>query len=161
MRTMTDRRRHPPSPIDPIQFVETHGVVLEAGRGARPNLAEAIAGEPIRGSWWGHKKGRAIFRATRIVRDCNEVLVCRLVGGKITYVHRRLWPTIVRLASLLDKKTLVALREEHTPSGTHKVRTIPFPGWVPPEIRAAAENISEEQACLQLGDWIRPYLHKS
>jgi hypothetical protein len=72
--------------MDPIRFVETHGVVLEAGHGVRPNLAEAIAGEPIRGSWWGHKKGRAIFRATRTVRDCDQVLVCRLVGGKITYV---------------------------------------------------------------------------
>jgi len=140
--------------------VETHGVVLEAGRGVRPNLAEAIAGEPIRGSWWGHKEGRAIFRATRTVRDCDQVLVCRLVGGKITYVHRRLWPAIVRLANFLDKKTLAALREEQTPSGAHKVRTIPFPRWVPPEVRQAAENISEEEAHLQLGDWIRLYLRR-
>jgi len=150
----------PPALTDPIRFVETHGVVLEAGRGVRPNLAEAIAGEPIRGSWWGHKKGRAIFRATRTVRDCDQVLVCRLVGGEITYVHRRLWPAIVRLANFLDKKTLAALREEHTPSGAHKVRTIPFPRWVPPEVRQAAENISEEEAHLQLGDWIRLYLRR-
>jgi hypothetical protein len=143
--------------MDPIRFVETHGVVLEAGRGVRPNLTEAIAGESIRGSWWGHKKGRAIFRATRTVRDCDQVLVCRLVGGKISYVHRRLWPAIVRLANFLDKKTLAALREEHTQSGAHKVRAIPFPRWVPPEVRQAAENISEKEALLQLGDWIRLY----
>jgi len=150
----------PPALMDPIQFVETHGVVLEAGRGVRPNLAEAIAGEPIRGSWWGHKKGRAIFRATRTIRDCDQVLVCRLVGGKITYVHRRLWPAIVRLANFLDKKNLAALREEHTPSGAHTVRTIPFPRWVPREVSQAAENISGEEALLQLGDWIRLYLRK-
>jgi hypothetical protein len=146
--------------MDPLRFVETHGVALEAGPGVRPNLAEAIAGEPIRGSWWGHEKGRAIFRATRTVRDCDQVLVCRLVGGKITYVHRRLWPAIVRLANSLDKKTLAALREEHTPSWAHRVRTIPFPRWVPPEVRQAAENISEEEAHLQLGDWIKPYLRR-
>ena len=86
--------------------------------------------------------------------------MCRLVGGKITYVHRRLWPAIVRLASSLDKKTLAALQEEHTPSGAHRVRTIPFPRWVPPDVRQAAENISEEEARLQLGDWIRLYLGK-
>ena len=113
--------------MDPIAFVEQHGVVLEGGRGPRPNLAEAAVGEPVRDSWWGHKKGRTIFRATRTVRDCDEVLICRLVGGKITYVHRRLCPAIVRLANSLDKKTLAALREEHTPSGAHRVRTIPFP----------------------------------
>jgi hypothetical protein len=86
--------------------------------------------------------------------------VCRLAGGKITYVHRRLWPAIVRLANSLDQKTLAALQEEHTPSGAHRVRTIPFPRWVPPEVRQAAKNISAEQAHLQLGDWIRLYLRR-
>jgi len=146
--------------MDPIRFVEQHGVVLEGGRGPRPNLAEAVVGEPVLGSWWGYKKGRAIFRATRTVRDCDKVLVCRLVGGKITYVHRRLWPAVVRSASSLDKKTLAALQEGHAPSGAHRVCPIPFPRWVPPEVRQAAENISEEEAHLQLGDWIKLYLRK-
>jgi hypothetical protein len=146
--------------MDPIRFVEQHGVVLEGGRGPRPSLAEAVAGEPVPGSWWGHKQGRAIFRATRAVRDCDQILVCRLVGGKITYVHRRLWPAIVRLANSLDKKTLAAIREEHTPSGAHRVRTIAFPRWVPPEVRQAAGNLSEEEAHLQLGDWIKLCLRK-
>jgi hypothetical protein len=30
--------------MDPIRFVEQHGIVLEAGRGPGPNLAEAVAG---------------------------------------------------------------------------------------------------------------------
>ena len=146
--------------MDPLRFVEQHGVVLEGGRGPRPNLAEAVAGESIRGNWWGHKKGRMIFRATRAVRDCDQVLVCRLVDGKITYVHRRLWPAMVRLANSLDKKTLAAIREEHSPSGAHRVRAIPFPRWVPPEIRRAAENLSKEEACLQLGEWITLYMRR-
>jgi len=148
------------SPMEPIRFVEQHSVVLEGGRGPRPTLAEAVAGEPVHGSWWGHKQGRAIFRATHTVRDCDQILVCRLLGGKITYVHRRLWPAIVRLASSLDKKTLAAIKEEHTPSGAHRVRTISFPRWVPPEVRQAARNISEEEARLQLGDWIKLCLRK-
>jgi hypothetical protein len=145
----------------PIGFIEQHGVVLEGARGPRPNLAEAVAGEHIHGNWWGHKKGRAIFRATRAARDSDQILVCRLVGGKITYIHRRLWPAIVRLAKSLDKKTISALREEHTSSGAHRVRTIPFPRWVPIDVRRAAKSISEEEAYLQLGDWIKPYLRKS
>ena len=135
--------------------------MLEGGRGPRPSLAEAVAGEPIRGNWWGHKKGREIFRATRTVRDSDRVLVCRLVGGKITYVHRRLWPAIVRLAKLLDSKSISALREEHSRSGAHVVRTIPFPRWVPTDVHRAANNLSEDEACLQLGDWIKPYLRNA
>ena len=146
--------------MDPIQFVNQHGVVLEGARGPRPNIAEAVAGEPIRGNWWGHKKGREIFRATRAVRDSDDVLVCRLVGGRITYVHRRLWPAIVRLARFLDKKRINALREEHSSSGAHRVRSIPFPRWVPTDIRKTAKNLSEEDACRQLGKWIKPYLRR-
>lgn len=146
--------------MDPIQFVAQHGIVLEAGRGPRPNLAEAVAGGQIHGSWWKHKKADAIFRATRAVRDCDQVLVCRLVDGKVTYVHQRLWPAIVRLANFLDKKNLAALREEHTSSGAHRLRTLPFARWVPLEARQAAENISEQEARRELGEWIGPYLHK-
>jgi hypothetical protein len=144
--------------MNPIRFIEQHGVALEGGRGPRPNLAEAVAGEPIHGNWWKHQKGRAIFRATRAARASDQILVCRLVGGKISYVHRRLWPALVRVAKSLDKKTISALREEHSSSGAHRVRTISFPRWAPTDVRRAAKNISEEEAYLQLADWIKPYL---
>ena len=138
--------------MDAVRFVEQHGVVLEGGRGTRPNLAEAVAGEPIRGNWWGHKKGKEIFRATRTARDSDQVLVCRLVGGKITYVHRRQWPAIVRLANFFEGKSISALREQHSRSGAHVIRIMAFPRWVPPDVRrAAANSLSEEEASLELG----------
>jgi len=43
--------------VDPIRFVERHGVLLEGGRGPRPNLAEAVVGERVRGSWWFDRFG--------------------------------------------------------------------------------------------------------
>jgi hypothetical protein len=39
------------SPKEAIAFVKRHGIVLESARGPVPSLAEAVAGEPIRGSW--------------------------------------------------------------------------------------------------------------
>jgi len=30
------------------------GMLLASARGPIPNIAEMIAGEPIKGSWWGH-----------------------------------------------------------------------------------------------------------
>jgi hypothetical protein len=65
------------------------------------------------------------------VRESKENLVCHLLGGKITYIHRRLWPALVRLSEGLDRKDLAALHEEHTESGGHRLRTIAFPRWVP------------------------------
>ena len=81
-----------------LAFIKRNGIVLESARGPVPNLAEAVVGRRIRGSWWGHAKGKEIFWLTRAVRDSADVLVCRLVGGKVTYVHRRLWPALVRVA---------------------------------------------------------------
>ena len=94
------------SPKQGLAFVKRHGVVLQAARGPVPSLAEAIAGGPIRGSWWGHPKGHEIFRVAEAVSASPDVLVCKLVDGKVTYVHRRLWPALVRLAARFQKGQL-------------------------------------------------------
>ena len=145
------------SPQGALAFVDEHGVVLEAGRGPVPSLVEAIVGESIRGSWWGHPKGSAIFRATRAVRDSADVLVCRLIEGKITYVHRRLWPALVRLADEIGPGRLDAIREEHTTSGAHKLVTTTFPKWVTKDVRSAAKKLSETEARTLIGDWLRKH----
>jgi hypothetical protein len=141
------------APAGALAFVDQHGVVLESGRGQVPSLADAIAGAPIRGTWWKHPQARAIFRATRAVRDSPDVLVCRLLDGKITYVHRRLWPALVRLADEIGTARLDAIREQHTKSGAHELVTIEFPDWVPADVRKAAEALSAEDARLQCADW--------
>jgi hypothetical protein len=139
--------------FDPVEFVARHGVVLASGKGLVPNLAEAVAGEPIRGSWWGHPKGSEIFRALGTVADSSDILCFRLVGGKITFVHKRLWPALVRLAAELGRDRLTAIEQEHTQTGAHRNLLTAFPKWVPPEVEAAALKLSEADARAQLGPW--------
>jgi hypothetical protein len=134
------------NPRKAIAFVKHHGVVLQAARGPVPSLAEAIAGEPIRGSWWAHAKGRTIFHAARVVCESPEVLVCKLVDGKVTYVHRRLWPALVKLAPRFRKAQLAKVWNEHTASGAHASRQIAFPKWVPSEVVKEAEVLSIAEA---------------
>jgi hypothetical protein len=129
-----------------MAFVERHGVVLQAARGPVPSLAEAIAGEPIRGSWWAHPKGRAIFRAAEALSESDAVLVCKLVADKVTYVHRRLWPALVKLEGRFRRAQLARVSNEHTPSGAHAVRREPFPRWVPADVVRQAERLSVEEA---------------
>jgi hypothetical protein len=129
-----------------LAFVERHGIVLQAARGPFPNLAEAIAGGTIRGSWWGHPKGREIFHAVKAIGASPDVLVCKLVEGKITYVHRRLWPALIKLASRFRKEQLAKVWDEHTRSGTHQSKQEPFPNWVPAEIMKEAEALSVAEA---------------
>jgi hypothetical protein len=91
------------------------------------------------------------------MRESKDVLVCRLVGGKVTYVHRRLWPALVRLAGQFDAHRLAAIREVHTATGKHKIKVAAFPGWVPSEVIRAAANLTTEQAAEMLRmDEVRP-----
>lgn len=142
------------TPRQALALVKKHGIVLEAARGPVPSLAELIAGEPIKGSWWSHSRGREIFAATRAVRDDQNVLVCRLVDGKITFVHRRLWPALVRAAARFPPARLARVREVHTSSGSHGLEEVTFPEWVPEDVDATARNLSENEAVAQLGTWI-------
>ena len=137
-----------------LTFIREQGVVLESARAAAPSLAEAIAGGRLQGSWWAHPQGRKIFAVTRSVRGSDEILVCRFVDCKITLVHRRLWPALVRLADRVPVDRLAKLREVHTESGRHRIEQTPFPDWVSPEVRVAAGRMSEEAALSQLGRWI-------
>ncbi|HLN31673.1 MAG TPA: hypothetical protein VK395_28285 [Gemmataceae bacterium] len=134
------------TPKQALAFVAAQGVVLESAQGSLPSLAGAVAGEPIRGSYWSHPKAHEIFLCSRAIRKSADVLVCRLVGGKVTYVHRRLWPALVRLAGRFDPEQLAAIQEVHTPSGKHEVHTTAYPAWVTEDVGRAALDLSEEEA---------------
>ena len=111
----------------PEAWVRAHGIVLQSAHGPLPNLAEYVAGEPIRGSWWGHPSGHAIFAVLNQVRDSPDVVACRLFEGKVTLVHKCMWPALVRLADRFPVARLAAIEEQHTASGAHMTIEIPFP----------------------------------
>lgn len=134
------------TPRQALAFVNKHGVVLQAARGSVPSFAEHVAGEPIKGSWWAHAHGKQIFALATFVSDHPDVLVCKLVDGKVTYVHRRLWPALVKLAARFDVSRLAKLAEEHTKTGAHRSIITPFPSWVPAAVVVEAERMTVEAA---------------
>jgi hypothetical protein len=125
--------------------------VLEAARrGAIPSLADAIAGETLGGNWWAHPQGKCIFAVTRAVREAADVLVCRVVDGKISFVHARLWPALVRLADRFARERLARLHEVHGDDGRHRIEEIPFPDWLDAATLAAGRRLDEAAACAAL-----------
>ena len=136
-----------------LASLKREGVMLESGHGPVPNLVEFIAGEPVKGNWWSHPHSHRIFALTRSVRDSPDVLTCRLVNGKVTFVHRRVWPALVRLANMFPTDRLASIQEVHTGTGAHRVTTIPFPTWVPDDVKTAGRRLSAEQAVSSLGSW--------
>jgi hypothetical protein len=133
-----------------LAFVEKCGIVLESARGPVPSLAEIIAGGPIQGSWWAHPQSDVIFLCTRAIRNSKDVLTCRLIDGKVTYVHRRLWPALARLSGHFRADRLAAVKEIHTSAGVHKVETQPFSRWLAANQNHCRNSLSASQAIVML-----------
>ncbi len=55
-----------------------------------PSVAGLVAGKPVRGSWWGHARGKEIFEVSEKLADHPDVTSVKLVKNKVTFVHRRL-----------------------------------------------------------------------
>jgi hypothetical protein len=146
-------RSSPPRLTQILALLEREGVMLESAHGPVPNLLEFVAGERVKGHWWSHPHSHRIFAFTRSVRESPDVLTCRAVNGKVTFVHRRVWPALFRLANLFPKGRLAAIQEVHTRTGAHRVITIPFPAWVPNDVKTAGRALSAEQAVSNLGIW--------
>lgn len=93
---------------------------MVSAKGPAPRLVDFIAGETIKGSWWGHPKGTLIFNTLEAVTDSPDLLVCRF-----------------------PRKSLARVRQEHTASGKHVNTVVEFPKWVPRGLKAAAADAPE------------------
>jgi hypothetical protein len=76
---------------------------------ALPSVVRLIAGPGVKGSWWGHPKGHEIFRKLEWFESDPDVLATRLVSGKVTFLHRRLWADFISAATAREKWQLEGL----------------------------------------------------
>jgi hypothetical protein len=60
-----------------------------------PSAVTILAGEPVKGSWWGHPDGNRIYNTLNELFDHPDVAAVPLVNGKVTFVHRDLWRALV------------------------------------------------------------------
>jgi hypothetical protein len=140
--------------MTPLEWIAQQGIVVQsASHAVFPSLVDFIAGEKIKGSWWGHEKGREIFRALTAVYESKDVVAAKLVDGKLTIVHRRMWPALATLAyeGAIAHERLAKITQEHTDSGRHENRSEPFPDWLPrglklPSYDDAKAMLTKEQA---------------
>ncbi len=140
------------TPKQALEFVRKHGIVLMSARGPVPNLVEEIVGETIRGSWWSHPRSHEIYRLTTAVSGSRDVLVCKLVDGKVTVIHRRLWPAVARLSHRFSRSRIAAVREEHTSQGHHRIKTIPFARWLPKSVLNESKRLTSQAASVAIGE---------
>lgn len=64
-----------------------------------PSVASLVAGELIPGSWWSHRESNLIYWVLEELENSPQLLGVKLVKGKITLVHRALWPELFAIAA--------------------------------------------------------------
>ena len=113
------------------------------------NVVTLMTGERLRGSWWSHPRSHEIFRAIEALPE-DQVIATKLVAGKVTFVHRKLWPDLLAVA------TGEREYEVHTESGRHEKRHEQWEVWarrmnVRPARDVAAARRRLEQAIIAIG----------
>lgn len=78
------------------------GLLMVSDRGF-PSVSGLVAGEPVKGSWWSHPLAHTIFGVNEILEDHKDVLITKLIGGKVTFVHRSMWPHVYAIGSAREK----------------------------------------------------------
>lgn len=91
-----------------LKALEKNGLLLQSD-GVLPNVASLVAGESVRGSWWTHERGQAIFVTLNELEDHQDVLFTKLISGKVTLVHRRLWKSLIAIATSRESWQMIGL----------------------------------------------------
>jgi hypothetical protein len=140
---------------DLLPVLAERGMLLESAHGPIPNVAEMVAGEDIRGSWWGHRAGHEIYAVLNELADSPDVARLRLINRKITLVHRRVWPALARVQVCFPPEALARVDEVHTESGSHRAISVPFAEWLPEAERRAGEALGRDEAVALLPHCLR------
>jgi len=74
------------------------GLLLESDP-RLPCVTRIIVGRRLRSSWWGHPKAELIYAVSNRLSNHRDVLTVKLVAGKVTFVHRRLWAAVIAVAT--------------------------------------------------------------
>jgi hypothetical protein len=81
-----------------LQELQRRGALLEADA-VLPSVARMVIGGQYKGSWWAHPLANRIYMLGRELGHRDDVLLVRLISGKMTFVHRRLWPDLYAIAA--------------------------------------------------------------
>jgi len=93
---------------DVADYLGRLGVLLETDR-AFPSITGIVVREPIKGSWWAHPRANEIYLLSQRLIGHPDVIFLKLVSGKTTYVHRRLWPELIAIGTAQEPWQLEGL----------------------------------------------------
>lgn len=71
-----------------------------------------MVGRPIKGGWWGHPSGGAIYAESNRLAKRPDVVIVKLLSGKVTFVAKDLWPHLLAIGRAREPWQLKGLTGE-------------------------------------------------
>jgi len=75
-------------------------------------VVSLVVGRPIKGGWWGHPSGGAIYAESNRLADRPDVVIVKLLSGKVTFVGKELWPHLLAIGRAREAWQLKGLTGE-------------------------------------------------
>lgn len=77
-----------------------------------PSITSLVSGDAIRGPWWSHPQAKEVYRLSCDLRSHPDVLMIKLISGKVTAIHRPLWPAILAIGQAREPWQMAKLSKE-------------------------------------------------
>jgi hypothetical protein len=128
-----------------LRQLEKNGLLLVSGSEI-PDLCSLVSGAKVKGSWWSSPFAHEIFAISELLSEHADVTLTKLISGKVTFVHRSLWPNLVAVGIARDEWQMqqlsragVQLLEELDKQGTLATNSLgrsfgPKPGNIAREL---------------------------
>jgi hypothetical protein len=81
-----------------LRSIEEYGLLLVSDS-RTPSVAGIVTGERVSGSWWGHPLSHEIFRVNQLLASSPDITTAKLIYGKVTFIHRKLWEALVAVGT--------------------------------------------------------------
>jgi hypothetical protein len=77
-----------------------------------PSVTALVAGDTGGRSWWAHPQAKQMYGLSCALRNHPDVLMVKLISGKLTFIHRPSWPAIFAIGTSREPWQLDGLSKE-------------------------------------------------
>lgn len=107
--TKTFHRQHKlPQISNIVKLLRVKGAMLQS------EIVNVLLGETITGSWWSHPNARHAYNFLETLAEHKDIYRGRLIEGKVTFIHRRLWKYLIAVGLSKEAWQLRALTVDTT-----------------------------------------------
>src|SRR5215467_11117714 len=105
-----------------VDWVRDRGIVTLTPEIGVSSLVAKIGGAKIPARWWSASNANRIYKAYMGLVEDADILATKLVKGKVTLIHRRLWPELIRLT--MDSNWRASVLKQLAPSPRHLLQKV-------------------------------------